>query len=202
MDIRNAKLHPDQYFHIFNRGINGMPVFFEAKNYDFFLKQYTQFVHPFVETFAYCLLGNHFHLLVRVRDVAQLDLAIKKDREKPYYWHVSNGFSSFLKSYTRAVNSVYNRTGGLFETPFKRIEVKEESYFSTLIAYIHRNPEKHGLVKDFRSYPYSSYQAHLQDAPTFLSSQAVLDWFGGKEQYQAFHLQEKQPPLDEKWLLE
>ncbi|WP_339788306.1 hypothetical protein [uncultured Imperialibacter sp.] len=202
MDIRNAKLHPDQYFHIFNRGINGMPVFFEPKNYDFFLKQYTQFVHPFVETFAYCLLGNHFHLLIRVRDIAQLDLAIKKDREKPYYWHVSNGFSSFLKSYTRAVNSVYNRTGGLFETPFKRIEVKEESYFSALIAYIHRNPEKHGLVKDFRSYPYSSYQAHLQDAPTFLSRQAVLDWFGGKEQYQAFHLQEKQPPLDEKWLLE
>jgi len=202
MDIRNAKLHPDQYFHIFNRGINAMPVFFEAKNYDFFLKQYKQFVHPFVETFAYCLLGNHFHLLIRVRDVAQLDLAIKKDREKPYYWHVSNGFSSFLKSYTRAVNSVYNRTGGLFETPFKRIEVKEESYFSALIAYIHRNPEKHGLVKDFRSYPYSSYQEHLQDTPTFLSRQAVLDWFGGKEQYQAFHLQQKQPPLDEKWLLE
>ena len=202
MDIRNAKLHSDQYFHIFNRGINGMPVFFEPKNYDYFLKQYALYVHPFVETFAYCLLGNHFHLLLRVRDVAQLDLAIKKNKEKPYYWHVSNGFSSFLKSYTRAMNAMYNRTGALFETPFKRIEVKEESYFSALIAYIHRNPEKHGLVKNFKSYPYSSYQAHLQEAPTFLSRQAVLDWFGGKEQYQAFHLQKKALPLTEEWLLE
>jgi len=202
MDIRNAKLHPDQSYHIFNRGINGMPVFFEPKNYDYFLKQYTLYVHPFVETFAYCLLGNHFHLLVRVKDVAQLDLVIKKDKEKPYYWHVSNGFSSFLKSYTRAMNGMYNRTGALFETPFKRIEVKEESYFSALIAYIHGNPEKHGLVKDFRSYPYSSYQTHLQEVPTFLSRQAVLDWLGGKEQYQAFHLQKKGPPPGERWLLE
>ena len=96
MDIRNTNLKPDICYHIYNRGVNGSPVFFESKNYDYFLQQYARYVHPWVETFAYCLLGNHFHLLIRVRSEEQLSELIKKNSDKPLHWHVSNGFSSFF----------------------------------------------------------------------------------------------------------
>lgn len=202
MDIRNSKLHPGQYFHIFNRGINGMPVFFEKKNYHFFLKQYSKYVHPFVKTFAYCLLENHYHLLIQVREEEELKLAIKKNIDEPFHWHVSNGFSSFLQSYTRAMNKVYDRTGAIFETPFKRIEVTEDSYFSTLIRYIHHNPQKHRIIKDFRDYPYSSYHAHLYESATKLNREEVLEWFKGRKHYETFHQDQKQTTLDRKWFLE
>jgi len=202
MDTRTVQLHPDKYFHIFNRGINGALVFFDKKNYDYFLQQYAKYVFPFVETYAYCLLGNHFHLLISVRSVEELDAVIPDGNEKPHHWHVSNGFSSFLQSYTRAMNEMYNRTGAIFETPFKRIEVKEESYFSALIAYIHKNPETHGLIDDFRDYPYSSYHAHISNKTTKLNRSEVLKWFGGKDAYEAFHTESKTQPLHQNWLLE
>ena len=85
------------------------------------------------------------------------------------------------------MNKAYKRTGPLFEKPFKRIEVKEESYFSQLISYIHRNPEHHGLVNDFKVYPHSSYWSLLVNQPTKLEKQEVLDWFGGSKQYEKFH---------------
>lgn len=195
MDIRNTKLEPGEFFHIFNRGINGAPVFFEEKNYSYFLKQLSKYTYPFVKTFAYCLLKNHYHILIQVREEAELDRAIKKNKENSYSWHVSNCFSSFLQSYTRGMNRVYDRTGALFEAPFKRIKVDSDSYFSSLIAYIHLNPEKHRIIRDFRNYPYSSYHTHLKESVTKLSRQEVLDWFHGKKEYEKFHLDQRTTPL-------
>jgi len=187
MEIRKTKLEPGSHYHIFNRGINGAKIFFEEKNYTFFLERYAKYVHPFVDTFAYCLLGNHFHLLIRVRSEDELDEIVDAESEKPYYWHISNAFSSFLQSYTRAMNKMYGRTGAIFETPFKRIEVKEEGYFTSLINYIHQNPEKHGLVSDFKGYKYSSYHTHLSNRKTKLLRDEVISWFGDKEEYVKFH---------------
>jgi hypothetical protein len=70
---------------------------------------------------------------------------------------------------------MYNRSGALFEAPFKRIEVEEESYFTHLIAYIHSNPQKHKIVADFRDYLYSSYEAYLNNKSTKLQRTEVLD---------------------------
>lgn len=202
MDTRNSKLEPETCFHIYNRGINGMPVFLELKNYDYFLQQYAKYVDPFVKTFAYCLLNNHFHFLIQVKSEKELTGVIQKDMEKPPYWHVSNGFSSFLQSYTRAVNKMAGRTGPLFEPRFKRIAINNDAYFSQLITYIHRNPEKHGFVSDFRDYPYSSYHAHLSHLKTKLNRKEVLDWFGGKNEYVQFHKDQSFQPIEQEWFLE
>lgn len=192
MDIRTGRLLPDQYYHIFNRGINGSAVFFEEKNYHFFLERYDKYLSPYVDSYAYCLLRNHFHFLIRVKPEEELLNSIpKKGTDKPLYWHVSNAFSSLFQSYTRAMNKVYSRTGPLFEHPFKRIEVNDEKYFSALIAYIHRNPSRHKLMDDFRKYPHSSYTTFLKDAPTKLERKYVLDWFGGKKGFETFHASEK-----------
>lgn len=132
MDIRTTQLQPNNYYHIFNRGINGNTVFFEERNYHYFLQQYATYTFPFIETYAYCLLNNHFHLLIRVRSEDELKKVISKYTDRPLHWHVSNGFSSFIQGYTRGMNKAYNRTGALFENPFKRIEVTHEAYFFSL----------------------------------------------------------------------
>jgi REP element-mobilizing transposase RayT len=59
-----------EYYHVYNRGINRGRIFFEERNYDYFLQLYAQHVVPIAETYAYCLLPNHFHFLVRIRDLA------------------------------------------------------------------------------------------------------------------------------------
>lgn len=86
------------------------------------------------------------------------------------------------------MNKMYGRTGPLFESPVKRILVEDEHYFSMLVTYIHQNPQKHGIVDNYKDYPYSSYHTHLHEGRiTKLSREDVLEWFGGQDGYSDFH---------------
>ena len=97
--------------------------------------------------------------------------------------------SNLLNAYAKAINQAYQRTGALFQRPFGRIAVNSDAYFLRVVAYIHQNPQKHGLVADFRTWPYSSYGALLSNQPTRLTRNEVLEWFGGSGQFEAFHAQ-------------
>ena len=90
----------------------------------------------------------------------------------------SKHFSNLFNAYTKAINKAYQRTGSLFEERFGRIEVTSETYFTHLIFYIHFNPQKHGFVKDFREWPWSSFGALLSSRPTRLQRDEVLRRFG------------------------
>ena len=110
------------------------------------------------------------------------------------YYHIitstiaaTTGRISFAK---KAFNRTYQRTGALFQRPFGRIPITSDAYFVQLIAYIHRNLQKHGFVKDFREWPYSSYHAHLSTKPTHLKRDAVLSWFNGAKQFADIHWRE------------
>ena len=59
-------------YHIYNRGINGENIFIQEKNFSHFLTLYTKYIEPVAETYAYCLLRNHFHLLVRIKSEAEI----------------------------------------------------------------------------------------------------------------------------------
>ena len=62
-------LQPGQYYHIYNRGINGEPLFREERNHRHFLKLWAKYIEPLADTYAYCLLNNHFHFLVRIKEL-------------------------------------------------------------------------------------------------------------------------------------
>lgn len=176
-----------KYYHIYNRGINRANIFFEERNWRYFLQLYAEHIEPKADTYAYCLLYNHFHLLVRIKKAEELDLTGLQDLsglKKP-----SQHFSNMFNAYTKAVNKAYDRTGALFQRPFGRIEVTAEDYFIRLITYIHQNPQKHGLVEDFRTWPYSSYHALLSTKPTRLKREIVLAWFDGPAGVEALHRQ-------------
>jgi putative transposase len=175
-------LEPGKYYHVYNRGNNRENLFREERNYAYFLGLYGHHVGPVAETYAYCLMRNHFHLLVRIRTAGRNDSP----------GDISRCFSNFFNAYTKAFNSVYQRTGALFERPFQRIEVTTEPYLYRLVAYIHQNPQRHGFVADFREWEYSSYHALLSDRPTRLNRVEVLDWFGGRDNVDRLH-QEQLP---------
>jgi REP element-mobilizing transposase RayT len=181
-------LLPGHTYHIFNRGNNRENIFREARNYPYFLELYAQHVMPVVDTFAYCLMRNHFHLLVQLKAEAETN-----DSKQT---NTSRAFANFFSAYTKAINKGYLRTGSLFEKPFRRIEVTSDNYFTNLIFYIHFNPQKHGFVDDFREWPWSSFGAMLNQMPSKLQRQGVLNWFGGVDRFKSFH----QGAVDEKMI--
>ena len=180
------------YYHIFNRGNGGQRIFREKRNYLFFMERYARYVESVAYTYAYCLLRNHFHFLVRTRTPEEQEAFLKtlKVSETFRVLAPSPQFSKLFSSYAKAFNKAYRRTGSLFERPFRRIEVDADTYFTQLVAYIHQNPERHGLVADFRDWPFSSYQAILSHAPTRVQRDEVLDWFGGRDNFVDFHTSE------------
>jgi REP element-mobilizing transposase RayT len=193
-------LQHDQYYHVYNRGNNREDIFIDERNYRYFLELYAKYIEPVADTYAYCLLRNHFHLLVRIKTVEEQEEHVKTLRvsdvpsaetlrvfkpKKP-----SQQFGNLFNAYAKAINKAYQRTGSLFENPFGRIPVTSDAYYVQLITYIHHNPQKHGFVDDFRLWPYSSYHAMLSEKQTRLKRNDVLAWFNGPAAFQASHHRE------------
>jgi len=147
-----TRLEHDQYYHIYNRGNNRETIFPLERNYHYFLQLYTRNLYPVVDTYAYCLLPNHFHFLVRVKTEDEIQQLFKdanlgktqgsKHNKLPK--SPSHSFGNLFNTYTKAFNKVNQRTGSLFEKPFHRKLVKDQAYFQRLVLYIHYNPQKHG----------------------------------------------------------
>jgi putative transposase len=188
-------LEPGNYYHIYNRGNNKEDIFLEDRNYEHFLNLYQKHVTPAVETFAYCLLKNHFHLLIRVKEPDET-CEVLETSQVPR--RVSYQFSNLFNAYAKAFNKAYGRTGSLFQERFRRKVITSESHLYQTIRYIHVNPQRHGFIRDFREYPFSSYVVLVSDRETFLGRGSVLQWFGDREAFKAFH----QDAFDEEILRE
>ena len=181
------------YYHIFNRGVNGQDLFKEKKNYYYFLQQYQFYCADVLETYAYALLKNHFHLLVRIKEKEEIiatDLTYNTTTQ-PKVIEPYRQFSHLFNAYTQAINKRHHRTGSLFEKKYERKLVTTEEYFHQLIFYIHNNPVHHGLVKQMSLYPWSSYETMLSEKPTMLQRNKVIDFFFGKENYIYYHANQK-----------
>lgn len=113
-----------------------------------------------VETFAYCLMDNHFHFLIRINSENEVIQAL----------------SNLFNAYAKAFNKQQNRTGSLFEKHFKRIQIENEKYLKNIIQYIHLNP-KHHLDIDYKSFIFSSYQTILSKKTTNLLRDEVIRLF-------------------------
>lgn len=177
--MARERFHSGSFYHIYNRGNNGANLFREPPNYHYFLRLYRKYLYPFVATYAYCLLPNHFHFLIRTKDLHELQSGLRPDFGKQ--------FANCFGTYAKAVNARYGRTGSLFEGRIKRKRVSSERYFVTLAVYIHRNPQAHGLIGDFREWKHSSYRTLLSEQRTLLQRDTVLAWFGGRQAFVKGH---------------
>ena len=178
-------LEQGKYYHIYNRGNNREDIFKNTENKNYFLRLYQKHLSTLVTTYAYCLLGNHFHFLVKV----------DSDPRK-----VTQGFSNFFNAYAKAFNKVNKRTGSLFEKNFRRIWVDNESYLKDLILYIHLNPELH-FRADFSDYEFSSYRKILQSDNSILNVEEIIEIFGDRSNFVQVH-HNRHYEVNEKFLLE
>ncbi len=176
--MKYEPLISDTYFHIYNRGNNREDIFKEDRNYHYFLMLMTKYILPVCEIYAYCLLKNHFHLVVKTKEEITSKL-------------ISQSFSNMFNTYSKAINKAYGRSGSLFQDRFSRKKIESEDYLKQLIIYTHLNPQYHGLVPDFRNYQYSSYQSYFSENPSNLKREFILSLFDGKSNFEYVHLNRK-----------
>lgn len=179
-----------QYFHIYNRGVNGEDLFKEERNYHYFLQQYKLYCSDVLETLAWCLLKNHFHLLVYIKENVEVP---RRDGYGMFKMNASKQLGHFFNSYAQSINKAHKRTGPLFESPFERRLVDDESYLMSMIFYCHRNAVHHGFVNDLREWKFSSYHSILSGDNSLVAADEVIKRFGSissfEESHKAFTIQ-------------
>lgn len=186
-------MEEEKFYHIFNRGNNRENIFKEQDNYYYFLKQYEKYLSNTVDTFAYCLMPNHFHLLVRIKEQnssQQTSKVLKTFEVLPppsKLTPAEKAFKDFFISYAKSINKKYDRTGSLFQYKFKRKEIKDEIYLKRLVLYIHQNPVVAGFCEEVREWNFSSYNSILSKSPTNLKRDEVIDWFNDIENFKYCH---------------
>lgn len=177
MKIRENHLKKDKFYHIFNRGINSKLVFLNNENSSFFLRKVEKYILPNFSIYAYCLMPNHFHFILKPKNIEELSTNYQNKGLHSEEHIFSKTVGKLISSYTQAFNKVYQRSGALFESPFKRIEIKDEDYLRKLIIYIHKNP------KNYKNYKFSSYKAILSEQSSKLQKEEVLNLFGSIENF-------------------
>ena len=199
-------LLPERYYHLFNHAVGDECLFRNQDNYLYFLKRYADYIQPIAKTYAYCLMPNHFHFLVQVRDEETLkalyyqrNLLRLMPTEADYSAFVMQQFSNLFNSYAKAYNKRFERRGALFIDKVRRKQVESDDYFTTLIAYIHRNPVHHGFCRQADNWAFSSLNSVTSSRSTHLERIAVLDWFGGIESYVLFHQNLTLNPSSDDW---
>ncbi len=189
---KQPPLEHGHFYHIYNRGINSCKLFRETTNYEHFLGLYDHHISSVADTFAWILMGNHFHLLVKIKDKQAIpdlqgfgNLEGLKNRNR-----VNQQFANLFNAYTKAFNKRYDRTGSLFEHPFSRIEISTNAHLKYLVYYIHHNPIHHGFCEDMLEYPWSSYLTILSPKKTRLKRDEVLNWYKQTNDFKKFHQQQ------------
>ncbi|MDP4267337.1 MAG: hypothetical protein Q8880_07880 [Bacteroidota bacterium] len=196
-------LLPGRLYHIYNCGINGEDLFREKANYEYFLRLYDLYIEPIAETYAWCLMKNHFHLIVRIKEDEGVERnnIIQTCQEK----NLTGGhqcFSNLFNRYAKSFNKMYGRHGSLFERPFKRKMIFNEIYLRTAILYIHNNPVHHSFAENTEDYFWSSYLTCISQGHTKLKREQVIDLFGNVENFKYAHKEKVDIIKIENWLME
>lgn len=188
----NRPLEPGMVYHIWSHSNGEENLFREDENYHYFLEKYHSRLESILETFAYNLMPNHFHFMVRIRSENEIKkfLTLQGSRalgglNLPKI--ISNQFSHLFNGYAQAYNKKYNRRGSLFIPNFKRKLVNSESYYTNLIVYIHWNAVHHGFTHSFDEWPYSSWHDYMFNAYSKINTLEVLGWFGGRNNFIKVH---------------
>jgi len=141
----SRKKSQSKIYHIMLRGINQQSIFEDDGDYDKFMDILSTYKRDIgYEIYAYCLMGNHVHLLM------------KEGKEE-----ISNTVKRIGTSYVHWYNWQYDRKGHLFQDRFKSEAVENDTYLLTALRYVHQNPVKAGLAKNCADYKWSSYIEYI-----------------------------------------
>jgi REP element-mobilizing transposase RayT len=155
-----------EYYHVYNRAVGNELLFHTDNDYLKWIDCIKKYILPLSEIHAYCLLPNHYHLLLKIHDTCDGIL-------------FSKNMADAANSYAKWFNLIHKRKGSLFMRPFKRIQVTDNNYLLWCLWYIHRNPMHHHYTKNWDEWKYSSYSAYLSGKPSLITTSFMIDVFGG-----------------------
>lgn len=196
------QFEPNHMYHIFNRGNNSQQIFFNRDNYLFFLKKIKLYIQPYADVLAWCLMPNHFHLMVYINSTEIfVSKHVTASRELTRARSINSSFSILLRSYARALQKQEKFTGSLFQHRTKakclteisgtspawfqsafgteiNIPAGEKEYPQICFNYIHNNPVSAGLVKTPGEWEFSSYPDYEGKRNGSLVSRELAGKFG------------------------
>jgi len=171
-----------------SRGNEQKDIFYDDQDRVVFLKTIGEMSERFeIDVFAYVLMGNHYHLLLKTN---------RSNLSKSMQW--------LGVTYTRRFNLGHLRSGHLFQGRFKSIIVQNDAYLMRLSCYIHRNPLRAKIVERLADYHWSSYKAYAfgNNAPKWLITKPILSQFKGKDKHKAYREKVQHYAKEEKKLWE
>ncbi|OLY90868.1 REP element-mobilizing transposase RayT [Cnuella takakiae] len=189
-------LQPDGIYHVLNRANGNEHLFYNDENRHFFLRKFQLHVGPVADLYAWCLLPNHFHLLIQVKP--ELKIAAHQQQVKsgfrqaatnPLSNFIMERFSNWLNAYSKAFNKMYSRKGSLFTDYLRRIAITNDQQLAATLFYIHRNPVHHGCCQHLDSWDWSSYQEYQNRQYVLISPAFVQQFFGTLGAFKKFHSQ-------------
>jgi len=175
--------YPEADYHIMNRGGARQKIFVDEQDYQGFVKTVGEIHDRWgVEIFAYCLMGNHYHLCLRTPE-GNLSRVMR---------HVDG-------LYTQRFNRKHRRDGALFRGRYKAIVVDKDAYLAQVVRYIHLNPVEAGLVQEPEAYVWSSHRYYLRakGAPKWLRTEEVMGQFRNIRAFHEFVLEGNEEALEE-----
>lgn len=199
------KLQPNSSYHIFNHANGFENIFTEDENYRFFIEKYQQYILPIAETYAYCLLPNHFHLVVRIRRREVLEEVFRNFKSTNFSkvqnfgkvevtdnmieYYISKQFANLFSCYTQSFNKVNKRRGSLFLKNFRREPIKNKAYFMNAVIYTHRNPVHHAFCDRYTDWSYTSFCEIKERNSQIIEVDKLLRMFGGRDSFIDLHEQ-------------
>jgi REP element-mobilizing transposase RayT len=183
MPYRRNVFAPDQVYHIYNRGVNGMDIFVRPENYLYLLRKVKLLLAELpIALLAYCLMPNHYHFVLR------------QEREIP----ISTFVQRLFQAYTQAFNRQQGRRGPLCEGRFRHVHADRDEYVVHLCRYVHLNPVAAGLVVRPSDWPYSNYLEWIEERSGTLVDRAFIrQYFPTPAAYTAF-VEDAIPPEKER----
>lgn len=182
----------NSYYHIFNRGVEKRKIFLDNQDYRLFtyylliyllpidmvlelypqlpLRLYSKNLSQEVELLSYCLMPNHFHLLLKQKSVNGISKLMKQ---------ITNGYTLYF-------NKKYDRVGGLVQGRFKAIRIPTDELLLHISRYIHLNPLVGELVTNLNDYEWSSFKEYLGEGRSFTSTDQILSFFKSRKEYEEF----------------
>ena len=157
--------NPNEVYHVYNRGNNKQPLFFQERNYHFFLNKVRTEWGQYCEILSYCLMPNHFHFMLTPNEDACKTILLAD--KTTHLQCLSKQIGMTLSAYTKAINVQNDTSGSLFQKKTKAKCLKEDlmlnenlnsiDYITTCFHYIHQNPLKANLVGNLKDWVYSSW---------------------------------------------
>lgn len=176
-----AKYSYGNFYHVFNRASGNQLLFKDEKNYEYFLSKFDVYLGNYVILHAWCLIPNHFHLLIEIKEAHLLP------EHEDIHDNITKRFKNFFLCYSLSYKIMFDQKANVFSQKYKHIQLYTDSNIRYVTLYIHRNPKHHNIA-DWQDYEWSSYPTIVNLNAKNKESSFLIQLFDNLEEFKQAHI--------------